>query len=98
MLIVMIMYYRNKGIYSLDKITDNLLIDKNILKKSTDSGNRLTDNCTIHNDRRAMSICSVCKKPFCYNCLWEGNGYYYCNNEECQKMFKNNNTIKSPDK
>ena len=46
------------------------------------------NNCTNHPEKKALSICHVCKKEFCELCLVEGREYYYCKNPECQKIFQ----------
>lgn len=46
------------------------------------------NHCANHPEREALSICHVCKKYFCKDCLLEGEEYYYCKNPECQEVFK----------
>ena len=45
--------------------------------------------CVNHPEREALSICFGCKKEFCKSCLDEGKEYYYCKNDDCQKLLKN---------
>ena len=47
----------------------------------------MKDHCTIHDDKESISICFSCKRPFCQNCLREGNRHYYCFDEDCSKMY-----------
>jgi len=88
-LVIMVKYYQKKGIYSINGIDNIPLPQKIELKKGADSGNRLNTNCINHLDKTAMAVCCVCGKPFCYDCLLEGNDFYYCVNKECQKEFYN---------
>ena len=43
--------------------------------------------CTMHNDKKAIGICAVCKKSYCENCLTEIDGYNCCPNEACKNYF-----------
>lgn len=45
--------------------------------------------CSKHHDKEAFSICNGCGKEFCEKCLVEGAEYYYCMNDECQKLLNN---------
>jgi len=46
------------------------------------------NNCFNHPEKKAFSICHGCGKEFCDSCLNEGVEYYYCENIECQKLFR----------
>lgn len=39
--------------------------------------------CCIHPDRVALGTCHTCGKPYCRECLVEGEEYYYCKSSEC---------------
>jgi hypothetical protein len=42
--------------------------------------------CVNHPNKKAFSICHGCGKDYCKSCLDEGKEFYYCNNQECQKL------------
>ncbi len=46
----------------------------------------MSNMCTNHPDKKALSICHSCKKYYCASCLDEGKEYYYCHDEKCQSM------------
>lgn len=41
--------------------------------------------CKNHQERKALSFCHSCGEYFCRECLEDGEEYYYCFKEECQK-------------
>lgn len=45
-------------------------------------------NCTNHPDRKALSVCHGCAKPYCEDCLDEGKEFYYCRKPACQGLMK----------
>jgi len=46
----------------------------------------MKEKCTNHPQKNALSFCHSCGKYFCDTCLVEGERYYYCNNNSCQKI------------
>ena len=42
--------------------------------------------CINHPNKKALSVCHSCGKPYCESCLDEGREYYYCRNRKCQAV------------
>jgi uncharacterized protein YbaR (Trm112 family) len=49
------------------------------------------ENCYNHPERKAYSVCHICGKHFCEDCLTAGTEFYYCKSPECQTKFKEDN-------
>ena len=45
--------------------------------------------CINHPSKKAVSFCHNCGEYYCADCLTEGMNYYYCNKEDCQVEFEN---------
>lgn len=45
-------------------------------------------NCINHPNRKALSICHGCGKPYCEECLDEGKEFYYCKTTACQELLR----------
>ena len=50
-------------------------------------------SCANHPEKESYSICHNCGKPYCANCLKEGEEYYYCDGPECVKLIKPKNQL-----
>lgn len=50
-------------------------------------------NCTNHPDKKALSVCHSCGKPFCESCLDEGKEFYFCKDPACQGMLKRESSM-----
>jgi hypothetical protein len=46
------------------------------------------ENCVNHPNRKALSVCHGCGKPFCESCLDEGKEFYYCKSPACQELLR----------
>jgi uncharacterized membrane protein len=44
----------------------------------------MSEKCSKHPDKDALSFCHACGKYYCPSCLQEGAAYYYCYDEKCQ--------------
>jgi DNA-directed RNA polymerase subunit M/transcription elongation factor TFIIS len=44
--------------------------------------------CANHLEIESVSVCHSCGKPFCSDCLVEGQDYYYCKSDECQRIME----------
>lgn len=44
--------------------------------------------CVNHPDKKALSHCHGCGKPYCESCLDEGEEYYYCRRPDCQRLMR----------
>lgn len=51
------------------------------------------ENCTNHPNKKALSICHSCGKPFCESCLVEGKEFYFCKSPACQEMLKRESSL-----
>lgn len=49
--------------------------------------------CTNHPEKVALSICNVCKKYYCKECLVEGRIYYYCHTPPCYNEYLKENSV-----
>ncbi len=44
------------------------------------------ENCVNHPDKKALSVCHNCGKPYCELCLDEGKEFYYCKQPKCREV------------
>ncbi len=51
------------------------------------------ENCSNHPDKKALSVCHSCGKPFCELCLDEGKEFYFCKNPACHEMLKRESSM-----
>jgi uncharacterized RDD family membrane protein YckC len=45
-------------------------------------------SCFTHPTRPALSVCHSCGRPFCSDCLVEGEEFYYCRDKACQNALR----------
>ena len=48
----------------------------------------MKEKCVKHPDRKSLAPCHSCKKYYCEDCLTVGSEYYYCKDEQCQVLKK----------
>jgi hypothetical protein len=48
----------------------------------------MKEKCFNHPDKNSISFCHSCGRHFCEKCLSEGKEYYYCKDEKCQILMK----------
>lgn len=53
--------------------------------KSLNSENNMKNYCMNHPDVEAINFCHSCKEFYCQDCISEGEIYYYCKKNECEK-------------
>ncbi len=51
------------------------------------------ENCVNHPNRKALSVCHGCGKPYCKSCLDEGNDFYYCKSPACQELLRKETAV-----
>ena len=47
----------------------------------------MNNYCINHPNKKALSICHICKSYHCEECLIEGNEYYYCHQTHCYNEY-----------
>jgi hypothetical protein len=52
----------------------------------------MTESCSNHPNKKSLSICHSCGRPFCQDCLVLGNEFYYCKEEQCQVLLRQENS------